>query len=252
MPKQSFNSKEIIRLLSELKSETPEYPSKLLEARKVAFLKQAATLKIQGKGPGGEGGQQGGSSGSGGSGAALGGGTAAQGFVLQALVGFSVVAALLLTAFAYREQIGEILQNRREVVAISEIKTVTAEWTASPVPTVSPSFTGSPTAGIATPTGTGLEAINGEGLTIIDGTLCVDGTLVLEGTTVIEGTLVFDGTPVGTKANSGLHLGQTPGTPAAPGQGNPGNPNQPDQPAKPTKVDNPNKPQTTKNPGKTK
>lgn len=227
MPKRSLDPKEIISLLSKLKSETPEYPVDLLEARKAAFLKQAATLKIEGKG---DGGQDGGSSGTGGSGPALGGGTAAQSFLLQALVGFSVVAALLLTAFAYREQIGEILKDRSQVVAIVETETMPALSTDTL--TMTPGMTGSPIIGTPSPTDTGLEAINldstGGVITIIDGTVFVDGVMI-------------GATPTGTKTNSGLHLGQTPGTPAAPGQGNPGNQNQPEKTDKP---DNPNKPDT--------
>src|SRR3990172_6915523 len=111
MPKRSLNPKDITTLLGKLKDETPEYPAELLEARKAAFLKQAVTLKIEGKGQGGEGGQEGGTSGSGGSGTALGGGTAALGFILQAVIGFSVIAAMLLTAFAFRKQIAEILRG---------------------------------------------------------------------------------------------------------------------------------------------
>lgn len=228
MPRRSLNPKEIIGLLSKLKSETPEYPADLLENRKAAFLQHAATLKIQGKGQGGDGGQQGGSSGSGGSGSALGGGTAAQGFLLQALVGFAVVAAMLLTAFAYREQIREMLNNRNEVALA--ISTATSSGSTTPVitATVSPSITSVPS---STPTvtpssTTGLEVIDVENITVIGGTQFIDGTPVV----------------AGTMTNPGLHLGQTPGTPAAPGQGNPGNQNKPDKPVKTDKPDNPNKP----------
>ena len=240
IPKRSLNPKEIIGLLSKLKSETPDYPADLLEARKAAFLKQAAILKIQGKGQGGQSGQQGGSSGSGGPGPALGGGPAAQSFLLQAIIGFSVVAAMLMAAFVYRDQIGEILKDRNVVVAVddtgtpTDISTVTLSATASPVPT------GSPTAGTPTATTPSLEIINGEDITIIDGTLFVDGTPVV------------GGTPIGTNTNPGLHLGQTPGTPAAPGHGNSGNQNKPDKPVRTDKPDNPNKPQKTDKPEKPK
>ena len=232
MSKRSINPREIIRLLSKLKSETPEYPAELLDARKAAFLKQAVTLKIEGKGQGGEGGQEGGTGGAGGS--ALGGGTAAQGFLLQALVGFLVVAALLLTAFAYREQIGEILKNGNNLVAIAETGTAPVLTTPTALATVSPGLTGSPTAVTPTSTPTGVELISVEGITVIDGTLYVDGIPAITGT------------PGGTKPNPGLHLGQTPGTPAAPGQGNPGNQNQPDKPDRP---DNPGNPGNSNNPG---
>jgi hypothetical protein len=234
MSKRSINPREIIRLLSKLKSETPEYPAELLDARKAAFLKQAATLKIEGKGQGGEGGQEGGAGGAGGSGPALGGGTAAQGFLLQALVGFSVMAALLLTAFAYREQIGEILNNRNDLVAVAETGTTPVLSTPTAVATITQGLTVSPTAVTPTSTPTGVELINVEGITIIDGTLYIDGIPAITGT------------PDGTKPNPGLHLGQTPGTPAAPGQGNPGNQNQPNKPDRP---DNPGNPGNSNNPG---
>lgn len=55
--RKPLNSKEIIALLSRLKSETPEYPADMLAVRKAKFLKQVAALKIQRKDQGGEGGQ---------------------------------------------------------------------------------------------------------------------------------------------------------------------------------------------------
>ena len=238
MPKRSLNPKEIISLLSKLKSETPEYPTELLDARKAAFLKQASTLKIQGKGQGGEGGQEGGTGGATGSGPALGGGTGVQGFLLQALVGFSVMAALLLTAFAYREQISEILNNRNDLVVVAETGTTPVLSTPTAVATNTLGLTGSPTAVTPTSTPTGVELIDVEGITIIDGTLYVDGIPAITGT------------PSGTKPNPGLHLGQTPGTPAAPGQGNPGNQNQPDKPDKTKKPDNPGNSDNPANPNK--
>jgi hypothetical protein len=235
MPKRSLNPKEIIGLLSKLKSETPEYPADMLEARKATFLQQAATLKIPGKGQGGEGGQQSGNSGSGGSGPALGGGTAAQGFLLQALIGFAVVAAMLLTAFAYREQIREMLNNRNEVALAFD--TATSSDSSTPVITVSasPRVTGFPssTSTVTPSTTTGLEVIDVENITVVGGTQFIDGTLVI----------------AGTMTNPGLHLGQTPGTPAAPGHGNPSNQN---KPVKTDKPDNPNKPQKTDKPEKPK
>lgn len=235
MPKRSLDQKEIIGLLSKLKEQTPEYPANLLESRKAAFLKQAATLKIQGKGQGGEGGAEGGGSGTGGSSATL-GGTAAQGFILQAVIGFSMIAALLLTAFAYREQISVVLREN-EVVTVGEalgetqtalsLSTPTAVFSATPV--ISPS----PTQAIPTVTATVQD----------------DTNLNITPQIVVEGTIKVEGTPDGTKSNNGLHLGQTPGTPAAPGQGNPGNVNQPDKP-KPDKPGKPEKPERPEKPPK--
>jgi len=234
MPKRSLDPKDIINLLSKLKEQTPEYPADMLEARKAAFLKQAANLKIQGDGNGGDAGN----SGSGGSNAALGGGAASSGFLFQALVAFSVVAALLLTAFAYRKQISKIISGN-ELAAVEEISTSSlVVSTPTGGITLSPEVT--PSATEPTPTGTIFVTTTG-----------LENTIIL----IIDGTPVFivDGTPDGTKTNPGLHLGQTPGTPAAPGQGNPGNVNQPDKPDNPNKPDKPGKPDKPpkeKNPNK--
>lgn len=100
----SPDSNKIFELLSRLKAETPEYPVKLLEARRVDFLRQAATLEVQSKDQGGEGGQQGGSAGSGGSGTALGGSTTVQGILLQSVIGLGFVASMLMGAYMFRNQ----------------------------------------------------------------------------------------------------------------------------------------------------
>jgi len=59
MPERSFEHKDIVELLAKLKEETPEYPAKLVEARKESFLKQVLDISVSG-GRGGEGGQDGG------------------------------------------------------------------------------------------------------------------------------------------------------------------------------------------------
>ena len=217
-PRKPLKTKEITELLSKLKAETPEYPSELMEARKAAFLKQAVNIKIDRTG---QGGQQGGSGGSGGSGAALGGGSV-PGVLLQALIGITVVTALLLAAYAYRNQHGDESQDTK-VVAQEElaISSPLAPETVTAIPgSVTPELTASPT-----PTGT---------LLVLD-------DISINGASVAEELQSDNGVPNVINTDNGLHLGQTPGTPAAPGQGNSGNPNKPDKPDKPEKPDKPKK-----------
>jgi len=221
MAKNTMNSKEIIDLLGKAKAGTPDYPADLMAARKAAFLKQSIVVKIDTKG---QGGQQGGSSGSGGgSGAALGGGSAVPGVLLQALIGLSIVAAMFLAAYAYRDQITEVLRGS-EVAAMEDssqplLLSSGTTVTVAPNP-VAPGLVGPSPVGV--PTSTPVAGTQ-------DGTE-INGAVVAEGTLSVESNIAE-----GTKTNNGLHLGQTPGTPAAPGQDNPGNPNQPDKPEKPTK-----------------
>jgi len=229
--KKTLNPEEITDLLSKLKNETPDYPSDMMAARKAAFLKQAVNIKIDTKGQGGEGGQQGGS---GGSGTALGGGTAAPGMLLQALIGISVVAAMFLAAYAYRDQLTDafggdeiaVQENTSQAVPISS---PLAPVTSSEAP-ISPEFDVPEI--VPTNTPAVLAEVDSSGETNISGI------------TVIEETPGAESASDEIKTNNGLHLGQTPGTPAAPGQGNPGNPNQPDKtkPDKPDKPDKPGKP----------
>lgn len=225
MANKPLRPKEVTDLLSKLKSTTPDYPGDLMAARKAAFLEKAISINLEGKGPGGSGGQQGGS---GGSGTAAGGTIAGQGFLWPAAVGILVAAAMLLAGFIYREQIRNLLDNPTLVE--------------SPAPTDLPTFTPIPATPTpfdsATPTPT--ETVITDTPTM--GTLEPGDTVIINGTPFVvdpSGALVVEST------NSGLHLGETPGTPAAPGQGNPGNINQPDKPTKapkPTKKPpNPNK-----------
>jgi len=206
--RKPMSTKEITDLITQLKSETPDYPADLLAARKAAFLKQAVNISISTKG-----GPQGSS---GGSGAAVGGGATSQGILLQALIGISVVAALLLAAFAYRNQIPDPSQGN-EVVAQEEISSplapeVVVVETDSLLPLI--------TAPRVTPTVTPWTPVDDS-----------DPSKPSVAAAQAEKT----------KTNSGLHLGQTPGTPAAPGQGNPGNVNKPDKPDKPEKPEKPKK-----------
>lgn len=225
-PGKPLNTKEITELLSKLKAQTPEYPSELMEARKAAFLKQAVNIKIDRTGQGGEGGNQGGSGGSGGSGTVLGSGSV-PGVLLQALIGIAVVTALLLGAYAYRNQFGDNSQNTK--VSVEEVMPASSQVAPETVTVIpgsaTPVLTVSPTAGTPTPT---------EALLVLDDPYS-NGTLVAEEIQTESAALT------GTQTNNGLHLGQTPGAPAAPGQGNPGNANKPDKPVKPEKTKKPKK-----------
>lgn len=216
------SSKEIIELLSRLKAETPDYPANLLEARKSAFIKQAATFRVQGKGQGGEGGQQAGSSGSGGSGTALSGTTTAQSFIIQALIGIGLVATMLMGRatgnYLWGDQVADQLEDTIVVAMESPDPGV------SPVPSTSvmPTEDIPP---IATPE---------IPVTVADIETIED---------IMDEMDLFIDPPKGNKDNPGLHLGQTPGTPAAPGQGNPGNINKPVKTEKPDKPEKPNRPE---------
>jgi len=260
MAKSSMKPEEIIKLLSKLKAGTPDYPAELVAAKKAAFLKQAATIKINGKGRGG------GSSGSGGgSGAISGGGFATRGFLWQALLGGLILSSIFLTAFLYRDQIAD-LSSKNEAIALvveppivsNEDATLTAIST--PASPIAPTSTARPSvtpnalseAGVeSSPDGT--QDNQGLHLGQPPGTPAVpNGTSDNQGLHLGQ-TPGTPAVPNGTKDNPGLHLGQTPGTPAAPGQGNPGNVNQPDKPdnsSKPDKPDNSNKPDKPANPNK--
>lgn len=226
--KKPLNPEEITDLLSKLKAETPEYPSEMMAARKAAFLKQAVNIKIDLKDQGGNGGQQGGGSGSAGGG--LGGGAVAPGTLLQALIGISIVTAMFLAAYAYRKEISGIIKGDEVTVQ---------EDTSVPVPVSSPL---APEATGAAPGFVAPELVEPPLENIATGTPIAEGDTNLNGALLVGGTPGIESASDDLKTNSGLHLGQTPGTPAAPGHGNPGNPNQPDKPDKPEKPEKPTKP----------
>ena len=229
MAKSTMNSEEVIQLLSKLKTGTPDYPSDLLAARKAAFIKQAVTIKIDGKG------QSGGNGGSGGSGAASGSGFATQGFLWQALIGFLVLSAILLTAFAYRDKIADF-SSKNESIALVEDALISSDVSTTAVPVSNPSP-------LLVPKTTAIPSETSEPLLSVSDAGSPEGGA--DQGLHLGQTPGTPDVPAGTKDNPGLHLGQTPGTPAAPGQGNPGNinkPEKPDKPDKPEKPDNPNKP----------
>ena len=220
-PRKPLNTKEITDLLSKLKDKTPDYPSDMMAAKKAAFLKQAVYIKIDTKSQGGEGG----SSGSGSSGSAFGGGAATPGTLLQALIGIGLVAAISLAAYALHDQIDEIWQANegRAREELSQPSIVSTE----PIP-------GTVTA-VPSPIASALAFVAPSGEIVPTGTPGGGDNTALNGAAVVAGTPGAEIASEKTKTNSGLHLGQTPGTPAAPGQGNPGNVNKPEKPEKPEK-----------------
>lgn len=219
VPRPTPSSEEVIALLARLKMRTPDYPAHLLAARKTAFLEQAATWTIQGQGPRGDGGLQ---SGNGGPGPVLGGANPAHGMVLQAVIGFGLVASMLIGAYVIHEQISGRLEGDTLAVVQSTEQTILPVTGASDMPTETETATATP---VVTPTVT---------VTIAGSDTVVENEL--------DDPMNIDDLLDIFKDNPGLHLGQATGTPAAPGQGNPGNQNQPDKPEKPQKPEKPEKP----------
>lgn len=200
MSKQSLNSQDVIKLLSKLKDNTPDYPVGLMAARKATFLQQAVAIKIDGNGLSGKGGGDGGIGGSGGTGGsgALGGMSTAQAILLQAVIGVWVIAAMLSAAYVFRAQIIDLLQGNG--IAVEMTQSLPSEST---VPTTMSATPEVPTAEF-TPTS----------LTTAPGDLPV-----IEATP--DGSSGSQNTPDSLKDNPGLHLGQTPGAPERPNQDKP-------------------------------
>lgn len=63
MPEKSFSHKDLVELLGKLKEETPEYPAKLVDARKDSFLKHVLEMSASGGGQGGDSGSDSGDEG---------------------------------------------------------------------------------------------------------------------------------------------------------------------------------------------
>lgn len=122
MPNRSLEHQEIVRLLANLKEETPEYPAELLEARKYSFLKQVVDLQISSK-EGPSAGGKGRPGGSAGSGPALSGGATVLGIPLKTALAIGAAILMLTAGYLFREEIVEFL---------AENGLVTSEETATP------------------------------------------------------------------------------------------------------------------------
>lgn len=206
---QSLTPDDVIGLLFKLKGTTPDYPANLLVERKAAFLKQAIAIKLDGPGRGGsQGGGNSGGSGPAGSGA-LGGASVTQGILLYAVIGVWMIAAMLTAAYVFRDQIINLLQDNGIVVEMTQAPSVDA-----PLPVISSPVIEVPSPEITIPPGT-----------------ATPGTLSDEETPSEALSDTQDTSD--TDEDSGLHLGQTPGTPDVPNQDKP----KPDKPEPPTKPD---------------
>jgi len=147
-----------------------------------------------------------GSGGTGGSGT-LGGMSTAQGILLQAVIGVWIIAAMLTTAYVFRDQIVDLLQNN-EIINVELTQAPFIE----PAPPIQVTATTeiSPTA--ATPTSATATPGNLPGIE-----------------SPPENSSDIPNISDDTEDNPGLHLGQTPGPPDTPNQ------DKPDKPGKPNK-----------------
>ena len=120
MAKNSFEHKDIIKLLSDLKEETPDYPTHMMSSRKAAFMQKVLDTKISGDDQsGGQKGRKAGSKGAGGSGAALKGGTYILGISLRRAIAIGVIILTLTAAYLMRDQIMEFLAEN-EIINVEE------------------------------------------------------------------------------------------------------------------------------------
>ena len=208
MVERSLNSNDIINLLSTLKAGTSDYPSDLMAARKASFLSQVATTNFDSPGRGGKGGGDGGSLSKGSN--VFGGMSTAQGILFQAVIGVWIIAAMLTTAYVFRNQIVDLLQNYGIVtVEITQLPSID-----SPIPVTGiPSLEVPPTE-VASPSVTVVPGTSSEGESATDGLSDGQDTSV---------------NPDDSQEDPGLHLGQTPGTPDTPNQDKPGKPDKPEK-----------------------
>jgi hypothetical protein len=172
-----------------------------MAARRAALLQAAVALQIHGSGMSGKGGGDGGIGGSGGSGT-LGGMSAAQSILLQAVIGVWIIAAMLTAAYVFRDQIIDLLQDNG-IVTVEMTQAPSIETTV-PVTIEVPTIEITPLAVTANP---------GD----------VPG---------IEAPAEIQNAPADPKDKPGLHLGQTPGPPEPPNKDEPNNPDKPEKPKK--------------------
>jgi len=123
MAKTPLEHKDIVRLLGELKDETPEYPMHLMSERKAAFIQKAIDIKIsRGDDSNQGGGTTGGKAGSGGaksSGAALHDKTFFLGLSLKQTITIGAILVLLVVGYFVRDQVTDVLFEN-EVVNTEE------------------------------------------------------------------------------------------------------------------------------------
>ena len=121
MANTPLEHQEIVRLLSELKEETPEYPIHMMSERKAAFLKKVVDIKISGEDRSGKGGQTGGTGGTGRSGGSGGGlnSRAFAGISLKKTILIGTIIVILTTAYLFRDQVTDILVEK-QITSVEE------------------------------------------------------------------------------------------------------------------------------------
>lgn len=191
---QLLQNRKIIKLITRLKAETPDYPSHLMVTRKADFIKQVAAINVSGITQGNWIDINGGSSEVVG---VLNSLSTAQGILLQVVIGVWIIAAMLTVAYVFRNQIVDLLQqNNIILVESTQVGPVATDISTSPT-IVTPSPELSPTS--ITPT-------------------VVEPNLTDSSNDSSSAENPPDTPSDSSKNDPGLHLGQTPGPPNPPGQ----------------------------------
>jgi len=140
MANKPLEHKDIIKMLGELKDETPEYPMHLMSERKAAFLQKAIDIKISKGDDSSQDGPKGGKAGSGGvgsSGAALRDKPFFLGLSLNQTITIGVILILLVAGYFMRDQITEVLVEN-EIINVEETAAPANGFILSGTPTKTP------------------------------------------------------------------------------------------------------------------
>jgi len=142
MANTPLEHKDIVKLLGELKEETPEYPVHMMSERKAAFLQKAIDIKISKEGDSGDkDGPKGGNTGAGGAGSS-GPGMRDKpfflGLTLNQTITIGVILVLLVAGYFMRDQISEVMTENgivaEETTAPANGFTMVATPTHTPAP----------------------------------------------------------------------------------------------------------------------
>jgi len=142
MPNKPLEHKDIIKLLSELKEGTPEYPVHMMSNRKAAFLQKAIDIKVSKGDDSSQSGQKGGKSGTGGAGASGSGASLRNkpfflGLSLKQIVAIGLVLVLFVTAYFMRDQITEVV-TQNNVANAGETAAPSTSYRLAGTPTITP------------------------------------------------------------------------------------------------------------------
>jgi len=132
--------KDIVKLLSDLKEETPEYPVHMMSNRKAAFLQKAVDIKVSKGDDSSQSGQKGGRSGTGGagaSGASLRDKSFFLGLSLKQTLAIGLVLVFLVTAYFMRDQITEVV-TQNNVANAGETAAPSNGYQLAGTPTITP------------------------------------------------------------------------------------------------------------------